>query len=142
MYDANTRTIRRPATAFDHWCRLEQVRQTGLLPPWAPLPLVLPSPCHDEGSTAVLHPSSSSSSSLRVRFQIIGNTHIENVGKYQSCMVSKLPIMWKQTVDVDAASTAASAVEAPLFAAMLAGLTCSKLVVVASCASVFAICVY
>ena len=35
---------------------------------------------------------------VRVRFQIIGNVRIENVGKSQSCMVSKLPIMWKQTV--------------------------------------------
>ena len=34
---------------------------------------------------------------VRVRFQIIGNALIENVGKYQSCMVSKLPIIWKQT---------------------------------------------
>ena len=37
-------------------------------------------------------------SGLRVRFQIIGNARIENVGKSQSCMVSKLPIIWKQTV--------------------------------------------
>ena len=35
---------------------------------------------------------------LRVRFHIIGHARIENVGKYQSCMVSKLPIIWKQTV--------------------------------------------
>ena len=35
---------------------------------------------------------------VRVRFQTIGNARIENVGKYQSCMVSKLPIIWKQTV--------------------------------------------
>ena len=33
---------------------------------------------------------------LRVRFQIIGNARIKNVGKSQSCMVSKLPIIWKQ----------------------------------------------
>ena len=33
---------------------------------------------------------------LRVRFQIIGNARIENVGKSQSCMVSQLPIIWKQ----------------------------------------------
>ena len=37
-------------------------------------------------------------SSVRVRFQIIGNAHIENVCTSQSCMVSKLPIIWKQTV--------------------------------------------
>ena len=36
----------------------------------------------------------------QVRFQIIRNACIENVGKYQSCMVSKLPIIWKQTVRV------------------------------------------
>ena len=35
---------------------------------------------------------------IRVRFQIIGNARIENVGKSQSCMVSKLRIVWKQTV--------------------------------------------
>ena len=39
-----------------------------------------------------------SESQVRVRFQIIGNARIENVGKYQSYMVSKLPIIWKQTV--------------------------------------------
>ena len=35
---------------------------------------------------------------LRVRFHIIRNARIENVGKFQSCMVSKLRIIWKQTV--------------------------------------------
>ena len=35
---------------------------------------------------------------VRVRFHIIRNACIENVGKSQSCMVSKLPIIWKQTV--------------------------------------------
>ena len=35
---------------------------------------------------------------LRVRFHIIRNARIENVGKSQSCMVSKLRIIWKQTV--------------------------------------------
>ena len=35
---------------------------------------------------------------LRVRFHNIRNVRIENVGKYQSCMVSKLRIIWKQTV--------------------------------------------
>ena len=34
---------------------------------------------------------------LRVRFQIIGNERIKNVGKSQLCMVSKLPIIWKRT---------------------------------------------
>ena len=38
---------------------------------------------------------------VRVRFQIIGHARIKNVGKYQSCMVSKLPVIWKQTVRVD-----------------------------------------
>ena len=31
-----------------------------------------------------------------MRFHIIGNARIKNVGKYQSCMVSKLPVIWKQ----------------------------------------------
>ena len=35
---------------------------------------------------------------LRVRFHIIRNEQIENVGKSQSCMVSKR-IIWKQTVE-------------------------------------------
>ena len=35
---------------------------------------------------------------LRVRFHIIRNARIENTGKYQPCMVSKLRIIWKQTV--------------------------------------------
>ena len=35
---------------------------------------------------------------VRVRFQITRNARIENVGKCQSCMVSKLRIIWKQTV--------------------------------------------
>ena len=41
---------------------------------------------------------------VRVRFHIIRNARIENVGKSQSCMVSKLPIIWKQTVLQAAAS--------------------------------------
>ena len=35
---------------------------------------------------------------LRVRFHIIRNARIENIGKSQSCMVSKLRIIWKQIV--------------------------------------------
>ena len=35
---------------------------------------------------------------VRVRFHIIRNARIDNVGKSQSCMVSKLRIIWKQTV--------------------------------------------
>ena len=35
---------------------------------------------------------------IRVRLHIIVNVRIKNVGKYQSCMVSKLRIIWKQTV--------------------------------------------
>ena len=35
---------------------------------------------------------------VRVHLHIIRNERIENVGKYQSCMVSKLPITWKQAV--------------------------------------------
>ena len=34
---------------------------------------------------------------LSVRLHIIDNARIKNVGKYQSCMVSKLPIICKQT---------------------------------------------
>ena len=32
----------------------------------------------------------------QVRFHIIRNARIENVGKSQSCMVSKLRVIWKQ----------------------------------------------
>ena len=44
----------------------------------------------------------------RVRFHIIGNARIKTVGKYHSCMVSKLPIIyiWKQTVLPGAGSSA------------------------------------
>ena len=34
---------------------------------------------------------------LRVRFQIIRNARSENVGKYQSCMISKFRIIWNRT---------------------------------------------
>ena len=40
----------------------------------------------------------SAGGTLRVRFHIIRNACIENVCKYQSCMVSELRIIWKQTV--------------------------------------------
>ena len=43
----------------------------------------------------VLH--GSVQSQVRVRFHIIGNARIKNVGKSQSCLVSKLPIIWKRT---------------------------------------------
>ena len=33
-----------------------------------------------------------------VRLKIIGDAMIKNVGKSQSCVVSKVPIIWKQTV--------------------------------------------
>ena len=36
---------------------------------------------------------------VRVRLHIIRNEIMENVGKSQSCMVSKLRIIWKQTVE-------------------------------------------
>ena len=32
-----------------------------------------------------------------VRLKIIGNEMIKNVGKYESCMVSKLPLVFKPT---------------------------------------------
>ena len=38
-------------------------------------------------------------SAVRVRFHIIRNACIQTVGNYQSCMVSKLRIIWKQTVE-------------------------------------------
>ena len=38
---------------------------------------------------------------VRVRFHIIRNARIDNVGKSQSCMVSKVRIIWKQTVTGD-----------------------------------------
>ena len=38
------------------------------------------------------------SDDVRVRFHIIRNACTENVGKSQYCMVSKLRIIWKQTV--------------------------------------------
>ena len=37
---------------------------------------------------------------VRVRFHIIRYARIENVGKSQSCMFSKLWIIWKQTVHI------------------------------------------
>ena len=44
---------------------------------------------------------------VRVRFHIIRNARIENVGQSQSCMVSKLRIIWKQTVSSRAVAMAA-----------------------------------
>ena len=45
-----------------------------------------------------LPPPSMKPELIRVRFHIIRNARIKNVGKSQSCMVSKLRIIWKQTV--------------------------------------------
>ena len=39
----------------------------------------------------------SSEVSSTVRLKIIGNDTIKNVGKYESCMISKLPIIFKRT---------------------------------------------
>ena len=60
-------------------------------------------------------PRQDSPGGLRVRFHIIRNARIENVGKSQSCMVSKLRIIWKQTVgglngELNASGAAAHAV--------------------------------
>ena len=44
---------------------------------------------------------------LRVRFHIIRNARIENVGKSQSCMVSKSRMLWKQTVRLAATANSA-----------------------------------
>ena len=43
---------------------------------------------------------SSGEQKIRVRFHIFRNARIKTVCKYQSCMVSKLRIIWKQTVAV------------------------------------------
>ena len=51
---------------------------------------------------------------IRVRFHIIRNACIEYVGKSQSCMVSNLPIIWKQTVGVMLAILVARALAAML----------------------------
>ena len=48
---------------------------------------------------------------LRARFHRIRNARIENVGKSQSCMVSKLRIIWKQTVGGSGEGVSASASE-------------------------------
>ena len=64
---------------------------------------------------------------VRVRVHIIGNAHIENVGKYQSCMVSKVRIIWKQTVDESGELVGgggeAVALEGEAFAAAVASIT-------------------
>ena len=43
---------------------------------------------------------------VRVRFHIICNARTENVGKYQSCMVSKLRMIWKQQVEAESGAAA------------------------------------
>ena len=65
-----------------------------------------------QGRIPTIRDSAALSSELRVRFQIIGNARIKNVGKSQSCMVSKLPIIWKQTVAEGLEVTPASATSA------------------------------
>ena len=71
---------------------------------------------------------------IRVRFQIIGNARITNVGKSQSCMVSKLRVLWKQTVRRPVKIGAK--IEVPLFSASdpnplnpLVGVTANETVV-------------
>ena len=56
---------------------------------------------HPTTTTAVTPTTTTSAeaASLRVRFHIIRNARIDNVGKSRSCMVSKVRIIWKQTVD-------------------------------------------
>ena len=49
-------------------------------------------------AAAAVAPRQQAPLNLRVRFHIIRNGRIDNVGKSQSCMVSKLRIIWKQTV--------------------------------------------
>ncbi len=55
----------------------------------------------------------SSSPIARVRFYTIGTARIKCAGKFQSCMVSKLPIIWKQTVDGQGTRSAMPAVIQP-----------------------------
>ena len=55
---------------------------------------------HARTGRARAAPTTEITTNVRVRFQIIGNACIEYVGKSQSCMVSKLRIIWKQTVDL------------------------------------------
>ena len=40
-----------------------------------------------------------------VRLKVIGNEMIKNVGKYESCMVSKVPIIFKRTRTTSSQST-------------------------------------
>ena len=56
---------------------------------------------------------------LRVRFHIIVNARIKNLCKYQLCMVSKFPIIWKQTVDLSSAAAGAGAGPAQVVAACM-----------------------
>ena len=50
------------------------------------------------GAAVPARPGHTGHFGIRVRFHIIRNARIENVGKSQSCMVSKVRIIWKQTV--------------------------------------------
>ena len=50
----------------------------------------------------------------RVRLHIIENARIKNVGKSQSCMVSKVPVVWKQGRTFAPDSAAALANQATL----------------------------
>ena len=50
----------------------------------------LPPPASSARSGETVNP-------VRVRFHIIGSARIENVGKSQSCMVSKIRMLWQQT---------------------------------------------
>ena len=61
-----------------------------------------PKPAPARGSTAQTSQAgatTASTNALRVRLHIIRNERIENVGKSQSCMISKLRIICKQIVD-------------------------------------------
>ena len=68
---------------------------------WRECSSLRPPPTHD-GAVCCHRPRPRSLHlrGIRVRFHIIRNARIENVGKSQSCIVSKLRIIWKQTVRV------------------------------------------
>ena len=81
---------------------------TGWMPSWQCLQWELAGRCSHKSAARSVCGSSACNigcdaaverACVRVRFHIIRNARIENVGKSQSCMVSKLRIIWKQTVD-------------------------------------------
>ena len=68
-----------------------------ILNKWSTPPALLP-PAAKPAAVAGAAGAMDESEEIRVRFHIIRNARIEYVGTYQSCMVSKVRIVWKQTV--------------------------------------------